>query len=462
MKNGASESKFSRIPFTEKLNHYSKSLDTKIDKLKLPNRIKNKYVLGGILLVIIILVIIFSTTLSKVRTDIPLYKVQRNNFLVTITESGELRAKNSLSILAPRIRGNIKIVSLIPEGTYVKPGDVVCSFDPSEAIVTFKDAEAKLEIANSDKEKLVANQMAAMAQMESQLKSAELSFELSKLKLDQVKFEAQAIQQQNKLEHEKNRLSFEQTKQEFESKKIIHKSEMDMMIVQIKQKKNDLEKAQKDLDQLTLKAPSEGLVVYGSNWSNQGRKFAIGDSPWGGAEIATLPDLSSMESKTNINEVDVSKISKGKKVIVKLDAFQDSSFVGEVSDVASIGRNKDQESNIKVFEVLVSLKAHSEILKPGMTTSNKIIINEIPNVLYIPQEAVFEKDGKKIVYLKNGSGFDVREVELGEKGEDYIVVKKGVSEKDEIALLDPTVESKNSSSSVEGKNVGMPENGKKQ
>ncbi len=460
MKNGAPSAVSIRTNFTQKLIHYSSGLDKKLEKLKLPKPLKNKYVLGGILLLIIILAIVFSTSLTKARTDIPTYKVQRNNFLVTITESGELRAKNSLSILAPRIRGNIKIVYLIPEGTYVKPGDIVCSFDPSEAIATFKGAEAALEIANSDKEKLVANQMAAMAQMESQLKSAELSFELSKLKLDQVKFEAQAIQQQSKLEHEKNRLSYEQTKQEFQSKKIIHKSEMDMMVVQIKQRQNDLDKAQKDLDQLTLKAPSEGLVVYGSNWSNQGRKFAIGDSPWGGAEIATLPDLSSMESKTNINEVDVSKISNGKKVIVKLDAFQDSSFVGAVSDVASIGRNKDQESNIKVFEVLVSIKAHSEILKPGMTTSNKIIINEIPNVLFIPQEAVFEKDGKKIVYVKNGSGYDPHEVELGEKGEDYIVVKKGVASGDEVALLDPTIEPKNSTPASEEKNMAMPGKGK--
>lgn len=460
MKNGARSTESFRTNLSKKLIQYSSSLDKKLEKLKLPKPLKNKYVLGGILLLIIVLVIVFSTSLSKARTDIPTYKVQRNNFLVTITESGELRAKNSLSILAPRIRGNIKIVYLIPEGTYVKPGDIVCSFDPSEAIATFKGAEAALEIANSDREKLVANQMAAMAQMESQLKSAELSFELSKLKLDQVKFEAQAIQQQSKLEHEKNRLSYEQTKQEFQSKKIIHKSEMDMMVVQIKQRQNDLDKAQKDLDQLTLKAPSEGLVVYGSNWSNQGRKFAIGDSPWGGAEIATLPDLSSMESKTNINEVDVSKISNGKKVIVKLDAFQDSSFVGVVSDVASIGRNKDQESNIKVFEVLVSIKAHSEILKPGMTTSNKIIINEIPNVLFIPQEAVFEKDGKKIVYVKNGSGYDLREVELGEKGEDYIVVKKGVASGDEVALLDPTIEPKNSTPAVEEKNMAMPGKGK--
>ena len=231
------------------------------------------------------------------------------------------------------------------------------------------------------------------------------------------------------------------------------------MNIEIKQRQGDLEKAQKDLEQLTLTAPAEGLVVYGVNWSNNGRKFAIGDTPWSGAQIITLPDLSAMESITNINEVDISKVKVGQKVIVKLDAFQDSSFTGEISNVASIGRNKDQESNIKVFEVLVSIKGRSDILKPGMTSSNKIIISEIPDKLSVPQEAVFEKNGKKIIYVKNGSGFDEHEAELGEKGEDYIVVNKGVEEGDEVALIDPTAKPNESVENTGQGQVSIPSSG---
>ena len=441
-----------RTSFAEKIKIYSGKFDSLLDKLKVPKPFKNKLVLGGILILLLILVAVISSVASE-DLNIPTYKVKRDKFLVTITESGEIRAKNSISISAPRIRGNLKIVYLIPEGTVVKPGDVVCRFDPSEAVAALKDAEAKLEISLSDKEKLIANHKATIAQAQSQLKSAELSFELSKLKLDQVKFEAEATQQQAKLEHEKNRLSFEQTKQEAASKEIINKSEMDKMDVEIKQRRADLDKAQKDLEQLTLTAPAGGLVVYGTNWSNNGRKFAIGDTPWGGAQIATLPDLSAMESVTNINEVDVSKIKKDQNTVVKLDAFQDSTFHGTVTSIASMGRNKDQESNIKVFEVLVSIKEQSEILRPGMTTSNKIIISEIPDKLFIPQEAVFDKEGKKIAYVKNGSGFDEAEITLGEKGEDYIIVEKGLKQGDEVALLDPTLEPEKENKSG---NVSLP------
>jgi len=290
--------------------------------------------------------------------------------------------------------------------------------------------------------------------MESQLKSAELSFELSKLNLEQMKFEAEAKQREAKLNHQKNELSYLQTKQEFESKKIIQNSELKKMQIEIKQRQNDLDEAKRVLDALTLTAPAEGLVVYAANWSNDGRKYTIGDTPWGGATIVTLPDLSFMQSLTSVNEVDVSKIKVGNKVIVKLDAFQDSTFEGTIANVASLGKQKGNDPNIKVFEVLVDIKGRSKILKPGMTTSNKIVINQIANVISVPQEAVFEKGKQKVVYLKDGSSYEEVVVETGEKNEDFVVITKGLKGGEEVYLKDPTIKEEDKGNT---NNSGIPE-----
>lgn len=446
MENNSSSADTSKTLIVQQLKKYLTLLNIFFNRLNLPPLFKNKYTVGVIFLCILLIIL---WTIPSGKGDIPVYRIKRGNFSITITESGELRAKNSISIMAPQIGGSLKIVYLIPEGTYVKPGDVLCKFDPSGVLTNLKDAEARLELVRMEKEKLIANQKASMAQMESQIKSAELSFDQSKLKLEQVKFEAQAAQQQAKLEHENSRLSLERIKQEYQSKKITDKSDLNRIDLDIRQRQNDLTKAKNDLEQLTIKAPSNGIVVYGINFTNQQRKYALGDAPWGGAEILTLPDLSAMESVTNINEVEVSRIKPGQKVIVKLDAFQDSSFIGEVASIGSIGKNKESSYNIKVFEVLISMKKSSEILRPGMTTSNKIIINEIPSVLFIPQEAVFEKENKNIVFLKNGSSFDEHEIAVGEKSEDYIVVTKGLHEGDEVALVDPTKELKDNSTKAQ-------------
>ncbi len=412
-----------------------------LNNIKFPfTPLKNKRTLfaaGAVLLLVIFFILYFS--IGGVDSSIPLYKVKKDMFLVTTTESGEITAKNAVSIGSPRVRGNLKIVYLIQEGSYVNPGDTVVQFDPTEALNNLREAESRLEIAESNKDKMAASHKSQMTRLESDLRSAELTYELSKLNLEQMKFEAEIKQQEAKLQHQRNELSFLKAKQDLASQKIVQKSEMNNVDIDVQQKKSDLQRAERDLAQLTLTAPKEGLVVYENNWST-GRKIAIGDTPWQGMTLITLPDLSEMQSITFVNEVDVSRIKKGLKVDVKLDAFQDSTFPGIIASVASLGKARDGNSNVKVFEIAVDINLQSEKLKPGMTTSNRIIINEIPDMVYIPQESVFQKNGKNIVYIKGSTGFYEEEVQLGEKNEDYITVIKGVKPGDEIALRDPTVQ----------------------
>ncbi|MBI1933075.1 MAG: HlyD family efflux transporter periplasmic adaptor subunit [Ignavibacteriales bacterium] len=436
------EKKLSKILkyFQNKFDLLNSAYLQTVKKNKLPAIFQKKYSLFTIVIILFVFIYFTFFNSSKIDSNIPLYKIKRDTFRISVTESGEIKAKNSISIAAPRVRSSLKIVFLVPEGTYIKSGDIVAKFDPTEALTKLKEAEAQLEIAMSNKEKLMANQASEIAQMESQLKSSQLSFELSKLSMEQMKFEAQAKQREAALQHQKNELQYEQTQKDYESKKIIQQSEMNNMNVEVRQKKNDLEKAKMDLDDLTLSASAEGLVVYGVNWANNGQKFQIGDQPWPGQVIITLPDLSAMESETYVNEVDVSKVSMGQKVIVKLDAFQDSTFTGKITSIARLGKNKNYDSDIKVFDVHVDIEGVSEILKPGMTTSNQIIVNETKDKLFVPHEAVFNESNEFFVYKKNGSGFDKVNVKIGSKSEDFIVINDGLQNGDFVALRNPTLE----------------------
>jgi RND family efflux transporter MFP subunit len=426
-----------KTDFRQMTERFYKPIGNQLDKLNLPPFIKNKYFVIGLVVLVTVIIILVVTSFSTTLPQIPTYTVSRENFLVTITESGEIQAKNSVPINAPRIRGTLKIVYLAPEGKIVKPGEVLVKFDPTESVAGVKEEEAKLSILLSDKKKLMANQASAVAKMKSQLESAEISFELSKLKLEQIKYEAEAVQQEQRLQFQKDEISYVQTKKEYESMISIHESEMSKMDKEIEQQRLELEEEQRELASLTITAKTSGLVVYSRNWSNNGRKYAVGDDCWRGANILTLPDLSEMESLTYVNEVDISKVKDSLTVEVKLDAFQDSIFNGTISQVASLGREKGDDSNLKVFEVIVSLSDSSDILKPGMTTSNKIIINEIPDVLFVPHESIFQSEGKSFVFVQNGSSFDRQEVTVGEKGEDFIVINSGLGEGDVVALRDP-------------------------
>ena len=426
--------------FEKFMNSFQKKINDEHLNKKLPLSIlSQKKITFFISTIFIIAILIISLNyLFSTTSNIPLYKVIKGNFVVSITESGEIRAKNSTSIVTPHFQGNLKIIYMIPEGTYVRAGDTLVKFDPTQAYINLNNAKSKLKIVESDKSRLIVNQKSQIINLESSLKSAELSFQLSKLNLEQVKFEADIKQQQAKLEQEKNQLNLDKAKQDLESQKVLQRSELEKIDIQIMQAKADLKKAENDLDALTLTAPQNGLVVYETNW-NTGRKVSVGDTPWPEMPLISLPDLSEMQSITFVNEVDVSMVRKGQKVEVKLDAFQDSTFNGVIMSVSSLARNKDRNSDIKVFEVDVDINSQSSILKPGMTTSNKIIIERTTNKIYVPQECVFEKDGKKIVYIKNGNGFNEKDVVTGEKNDNFIVITRGLETGESVALIDPSI-----------------------
>jgi multidrug efflux pump subunit AcrA (membrane-fusion protein) len=175
-------SKLRKSSISAIVKNSSVKMDALIQRSHLPEPFRKKKIVFTVTAVLLVFIFFAFFNPSAGKSNVPVYSVKKGKFLVSVTESGELRAKNSISISTPRVRGNIKIVYLVPEGTRVNAGDTVIRFDPTEALNTLKDAESKLEIAVSEKDKLLANQKSGMTRMESDLKSAELSFELSRLK----------------------------------------------------------------------------------------------------------------------------------------------------------------------------------------------------------------------------------------------------------------------------------------
>ena len=177
------------------------------------------------------------------------------------------------------------------------------------------------------------------------------------------------------------------------------------------------------------------MVTYVKEWNGTKKKVGSTISPWEPA-IASLPDLSKMESKTYSNEVDIRKIKKGLKVKVGFDAFPDIELEGEVTSVANVGETK-AGSDIKLFQVLIKLNGTNKNIRPGMTTSNKILTNQENDVLTIPLEAIFSKDSISYTYLKSGLSIVKQQVELGLSNNEIIIINKGLKENDIVYLNKP-------------------------
>jgi RND family efflux transporter MFP subunit len=377
-----------------------------------------------------------ATPYSGVET----YAVARGEFINSVTETGELDAVKSTLIQAPPISwrfGALKIKFLVEDGSEVKQDDALIQFDQSEVQKSISEAQAELEIARSELRKTSVKQESEIEELQANLEIARLNHRISQLKLDQATFEAEIDRKRIELDLEKSTIALEKAQQEIENKKRVHSQEISKLELKTQQAQTKLDEAMETLEKLTVSAPTPGIAIIQKNWQTDA-KYQIDDQTYPGWPMIGLPDLSSMKAQILINEVDISKIKVGQEAVVRMDAYPDNAFKGKVVEMAVLGRNKTRESKVKVFDITILLDQHIEELMPGMTVSAEIVVERIPDVVFVPLEALFIKEGKSTVYVEKGGAFEPREVTPGAENDNYVIIQSGLSEGERVALVDPT------------------------
>ena len=385
------------------------------------------------------LCIVLAACSNNTVTDVQTSLVKRGTFSEELTDEGTVRALNSIAIPAPAISyryGSLKITEMVDDGQEVKKGDTLVVFDPSEIKRAIVTSQQQLEIAKAEYEKIKATQDSEIEDLEADLEITRISQEISKINFEQAVYESEVTRKEINLKLESANIALVRAGEQIENKKKIQKEELFQKSITIKQLTTALTDADNSIKSLFVVSPAPGIAIKKDNWMT-GQKWNISDQPYPGTIIIDLPDLTEMMAEVKINEVDAAKVLPGQKVEIKPDAYSDSVYVGEVATVANLAQNKDAKSKIKIFPVMIRISGQSKSLLPGLTVSCKIIINETPDVLYIPLEALFKEQDAEYVYLKSGSGFKRHDIKIGPVNTDFAIVTEGLTENDEIALSDP-------------------------
>ena len=365
--------------------------------------------------------------------------VKRGNFKVVVTTTGELRARKFVQVQGPANAQTVqvyqtKISSLVPEGSVVKEGDVIAELD--RAPIATKAADVTLALQKAQAEFTTAQLDSALnlAQSREDVRTAEYTLEEKKLAKEQAQYEAPTIKRQAEIDYEKAQRALDQSKRNLDTKTKQAVAKMSSVGADLGRQQNQLKAIQEVMGNFTIKAPSAGMVIYIRVWN--GKKKGVG-SQWNTWDntVATLPDLSQMESQTYVNEVDVRKLSVGQPVQIALDADPTKKLPGTVTAIANVGEQRPNQDS-KVFEVKIEVTKSDTTLRPGMTTANAIETASLPNVLSIPLEAVVSEGGYSYVYKKDGRSVVKQMVETGITNDNEIVIKKGL-DKDERVLLTP-------------------------
>jgi multidrug efflux pump subunit AcrA (membrane-fusion protein) len=400
---------------------------------------KRLYIASAVVLGVLILMLIFGKS-SEVKEASIEVSAESGPFSIEVSTTGELEAENSEKILGPSglrmIRiWNVKISKLIAEGTVVDSGQWVASLDRTEATDQLKDIESELEVAETRFTNTKLDTTLELRGLRDNLINLNFALEESKIKLEQSKFEPPATIRQEEINLAKAERNYTQALENYKIKVAQANAKMQEVQINLDKTIRRKEAVIKVLDQFEIMAPKSGMVIYNRNW--RGTKIKEGDqiSSWEPV-VAELPDMSSMISKTYVNEIDISKVATGQTVAIGVDAFPELKLEGEVISVANIGEQLPN-GDAKVFEVTIKIHGTDSLLKPAMTTSNSILIAQFDSVIHLPIDAVFGNDTINWVYMNEGLRKIKKQVKVGPANENRVIIEKGLNAGDKVMLTIP-------------------------
>jgi RND family efflux transporter MFP subunit len=367
-------------------------------------------------------------------------RVKKGEFKVMVTTSGELRATKFVRITAPQNaqaaqQWQMKIASLVPEGTLVKEGDIVAELDRASIAARLTEVSTSLQKAQAVYEQAELDSLLNLSKAREEIKTMELGLEEKKLAKEQAIYEAPTVKRQAEIDYEKAERALAQAKKDLITKTSQAQAKMREVGAERDRFANQVRVVQEVMQGFTIKAPGGGMVIYEKEWNGKKRTVGSQIGAWE-PTVATLPDLSQMESMTYVNEIDIRKVAMGQPVVLTLDSDPSKKFEGKVTSVANVGEQRPNTDS-KVFEVKVILTKADTTLRPGMTTSNAIETAKIQDVLYIPIEAISSDSGVTVVYKRDGGGVTKQEIETGTMSDDEAIVLRGLEEGDRVLLAAP-------------------------
>ena len=371
-------------------------------------------------------------------------RVRKGDFVISIKARGEIRSTRSATIVAPQVP-DPRIVKLAEAGKPVKKGEVVIEFDAVQQEQNYLDKATGVRGVDSEivqTEGLAENgrrvrphQPAAVPVQRGARQAGRRARPKSFRKSKARRTASMSDVSEGDLMRVQKTLG---------AREVAHAADIERLDQKKDKTVRDMETAQQYMTLMKVRAPSDGIFNIlpnfraGGSFGQSPPPFKEGDRAWTGAAIAEIPDLSEMRIELMLEEVDRGKLKLGQPMMIRVDAIPEKEFRANldwISPIASlVFRTYPPE---KLFPARATLKNLDPRLRPGMSASAQIIVERQPGVLLIPTKASFLLNGKPAVYIQEGQNFSQRNIQVGRRSDEDIVVTGGLKEGELVTLESP-------------------------
>jgi HlyD family secretion protein len=368
-------------------------------------------------------------------------EVKLAEFVDSLDIRGVVHALKSASISAPAYAGDLRIIKIATDGAQVKKGDVIIQFDKTKTAQDLAQFRSALKSAQAEIEQARAQARLSEEEDLTAVMKARYSVESAKLEASKQEIVSAIEGKEAKLKVADAEQKLREAEQKQKSDRVANNALVESNFQASRKALWDMQRAERALGEMTLSAPSNGIVALMQNWRPDGQAtFRPGDRVWPGALLAELPDVSTLRVSSRVDETERGRLRTGQVVNVQLDAIPDAQFTGRIDQISTVA-TLDFTGGWpfpRNFDLQVTLEQSDVRLRPGMTAQLTIVVDRVPKAITIPKQASFQKSGRTVAYVLNGSKFDERVLEVGRRSRDGLLVAKGLRAGERVALKDPT------------------------
>jgi HlyD family secretion protein len=369
--------------------------------------------------------------------EVPTYEVAERTFVHEVSARGNLRASRSIAIGVPAgVPSPLRIAWTCPDGSAVRKGDVVVRFEPTDFEKRLLDGQADRASAQAKADKERA--LAALAQRTRERSAALSALELAKAREFQARdpeifSRNQIIESGIDEQLSAARRDYAEEARQIEA--LVSKNKVEQLAVAQRQADVDIGRANKGLSNLELRAPEDGVILFERDW--MGSEMKVGDSVWEGKTIASLPVLDQMEAEVFVLEADAGGLEVGKPARVVLESQTERTYEATIVSIDALAKRPRNGVPTQYFGLVLAFPVTDpKVMKPGSRVSATLVLDS-QKTLSVPRQAVFERDGKSVVYRRRGAAFETVVVQIGAVTPGRVMIAAGLSTGDEVALVDP-------------------------
>ena len=389
-----------------------------------PRKIDNRTKLiafGVIFLLVCVGIYAFSHSRSVTKAKSTLtnatvqsYTVTRQNMNRKIALTGQTVPLAQVD-LSTKYAGNIAAVN-VQLGDTVQPGDVLLVQDQTDTQLTMQQNQAALTQATADTK-------AAESQFSSDLQKAQIDYQTAQMNYNRyVVLKDEGAVSQKDLDTMYQAMVVAKSALDNLQSQNVGNTPASIATKEAAQAKAgyQVDSAEKQLDDLTLRAPRAGIITY--------RNAEFGAMAGANTKVLTITDNSGIYVDCTVSETDVAAMKVGTPVKVSIESLANT-YDGTITFVSPA-----IDPTAKTYSVRITLTNPDLSIRGGMYATSSVDVLQRPNTLFVPKDALLEQNGKSQVYvIKPDNTIEIRTVKPGLRNDDYVEIIDGLQEGETIA-----------------------------